>query len=217
MRKCLKAMLLFITVIAMLTGCGSKEEVSATDSAKAMFDLLFLGDKTDATSKLGMSDEEATQLMDTYKQSQTTMVKQIFKSSGLEISDEKVEEIYLALVEAFGKLEYTITEKEGSSAETKTVVFETTYLDFEQVTNNIVGRLTEEVADPTNASEVAETFANIFVEELKNATPSTEKAIFESEFSLQKFEIDGKAKDVWFASNPTEFGFNLGMVVTGQK
>lgn len=217
MNKFLKSMILFITVIAMLTSCGSKQEISATDTTKALFDLIFLADKTEAISKLGMSEEECSEMIDIFKQQQITMFQQIFTSSSLDISDKKIEGLYTALVEAFNKVNYIIEEFENPDGKTKTISFKTTYINFEELTNTILQQFMTEAENITDETQLGEVFANSFIEVLKNYTPAEEATITaEVEFSIQKLQVNGKETDVWLPSDQLNFINELGLAITGQ-
>ncbi|MDE6181953.1 MAG: copper amine oxidase N-terminal domain-containing protein, partial [Eubacteriales bacterium] len=102
---------------------NATNEISASSTAKAIFDLFILGDKTEVMDKLGFSEEECNLALNISKSSFTSG----FKALGLEISDEKIEELYSALMESFKKLTYSIEETTSTDGKTKTILFKTTY------------------------------------------------------------------------------------------
>ncbi|MDE6181631.1 MAG: hypothetical protein K2F59_00310 [Eubacteriales bacterium] len=218
MRKCLKAMLLFITVIAMLTGCAKPEEISATESAKALIDLKFFSDKTGAIN-LGMTEEECTKMLEEFKETQIKDLKEVFDEADLQVSDEKIEELFNSVMGAFGKLNYTIEELESPNGETKHVIIRTTYIDFEKLVSSTVTNILldeETLKSMSDESQLGEIIANSLIDALNNATPSEETATIKAEFALQEMTVNGKSANVWFPSNVAKFGNDLTVSMLGE-
>lgn len=188
------------------------KEVSATDSAKAIFNLCILGDKTDAISKLGMTEEACKETLDKYRNSFITVFMSKIKE------EEKVEEIFEAFLEASRKLNYTIEETASKDGKTKNIIFKTNYIDINELSEKVNAKLTEELnKKEIDESKRGEILRNIYINEFKNYKPSEKLATFEMEFSVGKYLVNGEVKNVWMPSNMDEFEMKINNVVLGEK
>lgn len=191
---------------------SNSNEISATDSAKSIFNLYILGDKTDAVSKLGISEEECNEILDEYKNSFVTGFISDFKE------EKKAGELFDAFIEAFRKLNYTVEETVSTDGKTKTVIFNTNYIDINALQENVANKFSVEVYQKgIDESKFYDTLMNIYINELKNYKSNGKVNTFKTEFSIQKLLVNGEIKNVWMPSSPEEFGMKIAFAVMGKQ
>ncbi|MDE6181954.1 MAG: copper amine oxidase N-terminal domain-containing protein [Eubacteriales bacterium] len=192
-------------------------EVSASTTIKSTFDLFFLNDATESY-KLGYTEQECAEMIAKHKKLRIDSLKSSFKALDLEISDEKLEEIYLALMSSFKKLTYSIEETASKDGKTKIVEFRTTYVDFDKIINSAAEKFVTEVKTKRiDKSKWSDTLANNLINEFKNYKPSDKVITVREEFSLILITVDGKLTKVWLPSNAEDFSMKFYFSLTGRE
>jgi len=136
MKKFIKPSILCIVMLLSLSsiflGC-SKKTIPIEQTTKAFYDLVILQDSTEF-EKLGATNEEITSFAETQKKSMNEAIKEGFEQAGLSITDEQLDEIYKAQIEALRKLKPTI-EVVSSDKEVSKVKISTTYVNIVDASN----------------------------------------------------------------------------------
>lgn len=203
----------------LLTGCA-EEVTPANDVAIAFADMLISGDYTGAKEVLGYTDDDITELIDTYVEGNIASIKSNLTIPGMyQAIDEDARSMHEAQAEAFKRLTYTaeITE---SDKETATVVLKTTYYDItaldEQSLNAAIDEFgLENVVDEAAAEEMIKLYIVKFGETMEAAVPQTEQKEITIKFEKAKVAVGGKTKTMWVPKDPGKFGEDLISAVSG--
>lgn len=105
---------------------------------------------------------------------------------------------------------YQIEEIE-STYNKKKIKFSTTFFYEPKVSKISAEKLVAKVeaGEIKDLSQVDENLANIMIDEINNFIISDEKVSFETEFTKQKFNVNGKNIKIWVPSDLNEFRFNI--------
>ena len=175
------AIFLIFTLILSLTSCMGT--VSLEKSAKLLAEYYVKHDQA-ALRKLGASSETAKEGIETEKAERKKDIQSSFARSGVEATDEQLEKIYEAQMEAIKKVTITteVVSQDGDSAEVKISM---NYIDAEAIDEAAAEEAFKDIKDGEKNSdklkkECLEKYVNSIVKGLKEAKPSTEKneAIF---------------------------------------
>ncbi|PRR84059.1 DUF5105 domain-containing protein [Clostridium vincentii] len=224
MKKSKKLMAVLMTAILgsalLLTGCGGKI-ATADVTAKAFYNLYILGDSTEI-EKIALTNDESNQILDKLKSTSQDATKNLITSGGLQISDEQLDSIYNAEMEALKKLTVT-TEIVSAEKDNATIKLTTTYIDLLTIDT----KAAEEAANEANAmsltdqtelnNKIVELYVNNLIEGFKAAQPSIETKEATFECQKQVYIVDGKNKDVWFPVDMETFGGNIAKMATNQQ
>lgn len=214
MKKAKKILTLAVSLVmvpVMLMGCGSKEKIKPEESAKMMYNLAFKGEKQDL-DKLGITQKQVDDILNTQKKAGIDMIKTAFTSGGLKVTDAQVEEVYKARCEALNKLTVT-TETTKKDDKEATVKVSTTYfkeLDLNQKAANDAIE-TVKALKPTSQQEALTKATDEYV---KNLIAAYKNAKVESDTKSKEFKFVIKDK-VWIADNSLDFGMQVGKLASG--
>lgn len=206
MKKNKKILTLLLSILLvggiMLTGCGSKG-LTAVESAEMLFNLYVKQDTTKA-EKLPLKKEELESFVQQQQKVLKSKTENEFKTYGLTISDEKLENICKAQLAAIAKVTPTVelvSEKDGTAE----VKVKTTYLEFEKIDEKaaddaIAAYENSGITDEKELlNKMADEYVKNLIEGLNSATPSTDTA--EKTF---KFKKDKETK-IYIPDNIVEF------------
>ncbi|MBW6409332.1 hypothetical protein [Clostridium weizhouense] len=210
MKKNKKILTLLLSILLvggiMLTGCGDKG-LTAVESAEMLFNLYVKQDTTKA-EKLQLKKEELQSFVNQQEKALKSKIESEFKSYGLSISDEKLENICKAQLAAIAKVTPTIelvSEKDGEAE----IKIKTTYLEFEKIDEKAAD---DAVAAYENSgitdekellNKMADQYVKNLIEGLNSSTPSTDTA--EKTFKLKK----DKETKIYIPDNIVEFFISI--------
>lgn len=175
------AIFLIFTLILSLSSCMGT--VSLEKSAKLLAQYYVKHDES-ALRKLGASSETAKEGIETEKAERKKEIQSSFARSGVEASDEQLEKIYEAQMEAIKKVTITtdIVSEEEDTAEVKISM---NYIDVESIDEKAAEEAFKDIEEGQSNSdklkkECLEKYVDNLVKGLEEAKPSTEKneAIF---------------------------------------
>lgn len=175
------AIFLIFTLILSLSSCMGT--VSLEKSAKLLAQYYVKHDES-ALRKLGASSETAKEGIETEKAERKKEIQSSFARSGVEASDEQLEKIYKAQMEALKKVTITtdIVSEEEDTAEVKISM---NYIDVESIDEKAAEEAFKDIEEGQGNSdklkkECLEKYVDNLVKGLEEAKPSTEKneAIF---------------------------------------
>lgn len=175
------AIFLIFTLILSLSSCMGT--VSLEKSAKLLAQYYVKHDES-AIKKLGASSETAKEGIETEKAERKKEIQSSFARSGVEASDEQLEKIYEAQMEALKKVTITtdIVSEEEDTAEVKISM---NYIDVESIDEKAAEEAFKDIEEGQSNSdklkkECLEKYVDNLVKGLEEAKPSTEKneAIF---------------------------------------
>lgn len=175
------AIFLIFTLILSLSSCMGT--VSLEKSAKLLAQYYVKHDES-ALRKLGASSETAKEGIETEKAERKKEIQSSFARSGVEASDEQLEKIYEAQMEALKKVTITtdIVSEEEDTAEVKISM---NYIDVESIDEKAAEEAFKDIEEGQSNSdklkkECFEKYVDNLVKGLEEAKPSTEKneAIF---------------------------------------
>ncbi len=175
------AIFLIFTLILSLSSCMGT--VSLEKSAKLLAQYYVKHDES-ALRKLGASSETAKEGIETEKAERKKEIQSSFARSGVEASDEQLEKIYKAQMEALKKVTITtdIVSEEEDTAEVKISM---NYIDVESIDEKAAEEAFKDIEEGQSNSdklkkECLEKYVDNLVKGLEEAKPSTEKneAIF---------------------------------------
>lgn len=175
------AIFLIFTLILSLSSCMGT--VSLEKSAKLLAQYYVKHDES-ALRKLGASSETAKEGIETEKAERKKEIQSSFARSGVEASDEQLEKIYEAQMEALKKVTITtdIVSEEEDTAEVKISM---NYIDVESIDEKAAEEAFKGIEEGQSNSdklkkECLEKYVDNLVKGLEEAKPSTEKneAIF---------------------------------------
>lgn len=220
MKKIKKLAVVFLagilTASVTLVGCGDKKP-SVDETARAIYNLYVLSDPTEI-KRLGVSEEEVTKVADEQKSASKNATKMNINKAGLQISEDQLNQIYDAQMEALKKLT-VMTEVVEETEDTAKVKIITNFADFmtadKKAGKDAAAKIKE--SQITDKTKVVEIYVNNMINNLKAIEPSSEKKEDIFELKLQKIKTDGKIKDIWMPTNMTDFGTRLGKMITGQE
>lgn len=213
MKKMKKVIILLLSLLMLSTILiGCKPKVGPDEAAKNLFNFLLKGDQA-GVSKMGISQKEMDDAVKSEKGGFNEAMKNEFKSAGLTIKDDKVEEITKAIMESLKKvtLDAQVVSQSGQTAEVK---IKTTYIDFDAASKKVLESSMAELKDQQITDEkelqnkVTEVLTKNFIAEFKDAKPSTETK--EETF---KFAIKDK---MWQPEDAAKCFEAVGKLASGQ-
>lgn len=213
--KILSILVISILSFTLMTGCGKVEPPET--SAKGFYDLLFHGD-TSTLESIGVPEDEISPMKDFVKQEISNSTKNNFKIAGLSISDEDLNRIVEAELNALSKVQATITT-ESSDKKTAVVKIKTNYVNITEVDEKAANDTMAEV-QAMNLSdrqqfldEFAKKYIAKLVEGLTALEPSEDTVEKTFSFVMEKVDVNGKAKDMGVPENPTTLGKDVSTMV----
>lgn len=175
------AIFLIFTLILSLSSCMGT--VSLEKSAKLLAQYYVKHDES-ALRKLGASSETAKEGIETEKAERKKEIQSSFARSGVEASDEQLEKIYEAQMEALKKVTIT-TDIVSEEKDTADVKISMNYIDVESIDEKAAEEAFKDIEEGQSNSdklkkECLEKYVDNLVKGLEEAKPSTEKneAIF---------------------------------------
>lgn len=219
MNKSNKLMAVLMTAILgsalFLTGCGEKP-VAADVTAKALYNFYALGDSADIEN-IGLTKDEVNQKLEDGKSSSQSEIRTEFEASGLSISNEDIDIIYNAQLEAQKRLTVT-TEIVSEDADKATVKVATNYVNI----NTVISKAQEDAVNEittkgiSSETEAVKIFLNKYIEGLKAFQPSTEIKEATFEFEKKTYNVNGKNKEIYAPVNMDEFYLAIANMAIGQ-
>lgn len=205
----------FSIVLHLLTGCYAKV-LSPEDLVNYIINLYVFND-TSAGSTIGISPEDNQASILKIKEYEIASLRKVFEFDGFNVSESKIEEIYNAKMQILKKINYEIEEVE-STHNKKKIKFSTTFFNEPKVLKISAEKLVAKVeaGEITDLSQVGENLANIMIYEINNFIISDEKVSFETEFTKQKFNLNGKNITIWGPNDLNEFRLNIFNLISGE-
>lgn len=200
-----------------LTGCAGKLEKPDV-TGQILYDLYVLGD-TSQVAKVGLSEDEAKTVIDKEKDAAKKSTKSNFVKAGVSINNSKLDEIIESQFDSFKKLSGKV-EIVSESKDSVDVKISTDYIDVEAVDTKAMEEALSEVQEMglTNSIEaknkLIETYQNNIINKFKEASPSTDRKEETFTFTKQKFNVDGKTKEIWMPEDMKDFGEKMGKMIT---
>ena len=210
--KKIYAIIFILCLLPILSGCG-KAKPTAADSVQAIYDLYIMR-KTAGAAKLGMTEEDITNALASYDNALSQTIRSNFSDSGLEISDETMNEICQARRDALARMQAKCTL---SSVEDQTalVTLSTTYFDEDTLDKDAAYNAREEAdaAGFTNYDEylnyIMEAYTRNLIDGYKSVVPSEDT----KDISVTCIIVN----NTWLPEDMTSFGSQLGAAVSGQE
>lgn len=215
MKKNLLCLMTILCFSFALVGCKNNA-IPADQTAKALYNLYVLSNG-DECKNIGLSDEEIQLILDKQKSQSIQGTRLNFTRGGLTVTNEELNEIYNAQVEALKKLTPTVTIE--SEDKDKTVVkLSTTYVNFTEADENAVSASVEEAQNNgiTSKSDISKIYIEKLINNLKSLEPSSDSKESTFEFAKQTINVDGKTKEAWLPANMADFGKSLSTLILGQ-
>ncbi|NMM62343.1 DUF5105 domain-containing protein [Clostridium sp. P21] len=210
MKKSAAILMSLLMIPLMLMGC--KPKVAPDETSKTLVEFAIKGDQS-GLSKIGVSQTEINDAAKAEKDEFIKEIKSAFTTSGLNVTDAQVNEIYKAIIDDFKKV--TVTSQIASQSDkTAEVKLKSTYFDLEGIftkaANNAVAQFENSgITDERELkTKVTDAYIKNIIAELKNAKPGEAK---EKTF---KFVIKDK---VWLPENESQFFSDVAKLVSGQK
>lgn len=210
--KKIYAIIFILCLLPILSGCG-RAKPTAADSVQAIYDLYIMR-KTAGAAKLGMTEEDITNALASYDNALSQTIRSNFSDSGLEISDETMNEICQARRDALARMQAKCTL---SSVEDQTalVTLSTTYFDEDTLDKDAAYNAREEAdaAGFTNYDEylnyIMEAYTRNLIDGYKSVVPSEDT----KDISVTCIIVN----NTWLPEDMTSFGSQLGAAVSGQE
>jgi len=204
--------LVLITMLLLscvVTGCG--KSITPKECAQVYWEIAMY-DSSNAT-KLNMKADEAKAECDKMIKSDKKKIKDSYTAQKLTVTDEQIDALFNAIVEASKKANITIDEvsNDGKKAEVK---YKTTYIDMNQIVTKAQkdAQASAQASGITNQKELMAKYSELFmanyVDGIKNATFS--KDTKEKTFTFTKTD------KVWIADKKDTMGQELGGLFLGQ-
>ncbi|MDS0525020.1 hypothetical protein NNC19_04950 [Clostridium sp. SHJSY1] len=212
---------LIISIGLVLTGCGKTKIDPPEVTAEAFYDIYVLGDST-KIEKLGVEKSEYESIVETERNAIISAIKNNFTIGGFTISNDQLNRIADAELAALKKLTPKI-ETTSTSKETASVKIATTYADVVTADQKAANDALAEVkamgltSESEARTKFVEIYVNKIVENVNAIEPSADTKEKTFTFKIEKFNVGGKAKDIWIPSDMTSFGTDLGKMITGQN
>lgn len=223
MKKKIKVISLFMTTLIFgvlaLTGCGKVEKADVT--AEALYELYIHGDSA-KIEEMALTKDEADKVINQVRDSLKNQTRTSFLGSGINIEDSKLDEIIDAQLNAHKKLTCSVelVSEEKDSAEVKIT---TNYIDIQKLDEDAANDAQTQVKGMGLTSQLearkklVEVYENNIIDYFSKAEPSSEKVEETFKFTKQKFEVKGKAQELWMPEDMNKFGENLGRMITNNK
>lgn len=198
-----------------MTGCGKIDPPETV--AQGFFDLIVYSDTTKLES-LGVSAEEFSTVKDFMRQGIKESIRNNFKMAGLSITEENLDAITEAQLNALKKVKATITT-ESSDKQTAVVKIQTNYLKLTEADEKAANEVLEEVQAMglTDRQEILNVYSEKYTAKLietLNAIEPVDDTVEKSfSFVIEKVDIDGKSKDMWIPENPTTLGKDISTMI----
>lgn len=213
MRNFKKMLIVYLTLcLFFAVGCSAKEKVTPDMTATSMFDFFIKGDK-EAIAKINVPNEEIDASAKIQKDTTISLVKNNLKSSGIEVKEEKLEELYNVRAEALKKL--TCTSEIISQAEDSAEVrIKSTYIDEVAIDNKAADDALETVKQMglTDQKEAINKVGDEYVKNLINGYQSASP----SQDTKEKIFKFTKKDKIWLPQSMVEFGNGIGLLAAGQ-
>ena len=216
-KKLIMVLVSMLMLVTMIAGCGQKIEPPEL-VAEAYYDLIVYGD-TSKLETMGFAADDVNTIKEQRESQVKTTIKNTFSVSGLKISDEQLNKVMQAQLDAMKKVTCTV-EPVSSDKETAVVTLKTNYVSITEVDQKAAEDAIAEVQamNLTTQQEVldkaTELYINKLIEALNNIQPSTETVEKNVTLKLQVFDVSGKTKKMWSPENPVTFGNDIGTMVT---
>lgn len=204
----------FVLILCLsLFGCQKKQEISPRQSLESLIGLIVF-QSTASIETIGMKQEEGQEILDDIKEEAISTLEDTFKSLGLNITTENVEEIFEAQSNALKNATLHIEENEEdlkSKKEVRTLKISTNVLPISETlltsSNKILQKLeADEIKDEEQFNEI---FINEILEGLNNVFPSEETVSFEVSCVKNTININGKEAEIWLPENMEKFAEDL--------
>lgn len=210
--KKIYAIIFILCLLPILSACG-RTKPTAADSVQAIYDLYIMR-KTTGAAKLGMTEEDIANALTAYDNALSQTIRSNFSDSGLEISDETMDEICQARRDALARMQAkcTLTSVEDQTA---LVTLSTTYFDEDSLDKDAAYNAREEAdaAGFTNYDEylnfIMDTYTKNLIEGYKSVVPSEDT----KDISVTCIIVN----NTWLPEDMTSFGSQLGAAVSGQE
>jgi hypothetical protein len=207
-----------LTTGLVLTGCGEKT-APPEETAQAFYDLYVLGDSS-KLEKMGVDKAEYETTIEEEKAGFKAATSTVF--SNFTLSEDQLNKIVDAEMDALKKL--TVKIETTSTEESKaTVKMASTNVDIssaftkalDEARTEVMGMnlTTQEEAD----TKLVEVSVNKIVDNLGKLEPSTDTKEESFTFIKEQLTVNGKSKDFWIPEDMTQFGTDLGSIITVQN
>ncbi|WP_294404028.1 DUF5105 domain-containing protein [uncultured Clostridium sp.] len=213
--KILSILVISILSFTLMTGCGKVDPPETF--AQGFYDLLFHGDTTTLES-MGVPEDEISPMKDFVKDEISNSTKNNFKIAGLTITDEELNSIVDAELNALKKVQATITT-ESSDKQTAVVKIKTNYINITEVDEKAANDALAEVQAMgiSDRQQLLDEFAKKYtaklIEGLTALEPSEDTVEKSFSFTMQKVDVSGKSKNMWVPENPTTLGKDVSTMV----
>ena len=211
MKKIFIFCLMGCLLAASLTGCGKKAP-DPIPYIKAIYNLYILGDTKEA-EELGLSTEQITTARETYKQALSDNLRENFKTSGLDVSNEDIDAIVEARADAMSRMSaaYVSTQTSKTTAEVTIMVsyFDEVALDT-AAAEDALAAADDEVFASTEEHKafVTKTYIANLISAYKTLSPSVEC----KNIVVSCVLADGH----WYPENADQFYGELALTICGQ-
>lgn len=212
MKKILSTLLLLCISILALTGC-SGPKLDAAETVSAFYCLYVLGDSSQIL-ELGLTEEDAASLLNSYDEALMTTLRNNITASGLTIEDSVIAEIVAARKDALKAMTGSTTLI-SAEKDTAVVALNTTYFNEKELDERAANDAIESIdaLDSTDYEELlaaaSEAYAQNLIKEYRSVAASED---------TKEITVECKLTDnIWLPSDMAGFGEELGLVISGQK
>ena len=209
MKKIISLFLLIVSFLIFSFGCSSKKDISAEQTAQALYNLHIHYNGKES-KKMGLTDDEINNILERQKLNEISIINSNFLDAGFPITDEELENLYKSQQEALKKLKAVISI-ESESEDEVILKLSTNYIDILTIDNKAALDTIAEAdyaANTGNELSNAE-FSKLYIEKLnenlKLTKPSSEMLEATFKFTKKKYLIDEKAVDIWSPENLEAF------------
>ena len=219
MKKFISLVLLIVSFSILMLGCSQKKEISAEQTAQALYDLYIFGDGKES-KEIGLTDDEINFILDQQKINEINNINTNFINAGLPISDKELENLYELQKDSLKKLTVDISIEEISENKI-TLKLSTNYIDIQELDSkaaleaiSAAENLTNDISE-LSKSDLSKLYIEKLNDNLKSVEPSSQMLEATFTFTKEKFLIDNKAVDVWFPEEPEIFAQTLVNMAVG--
>lgn len=198
--------------VLFVVGCSGKEKLTPDITATSLFNLYIKGDK-EAVAKMKISKEDVDAIAKIQKDTAISLLKTSLTSTGIQVTDEKLEEFYNAREEVLKKLNCT-AEVISQTKESAEVKIKSTYINEDALAEKAANDALETIKQMglTDENEAVSKFGDEYIKNSIMAYQSAEPSQDTKEKTFKFTKQDG----IWLPESSVEFGNSIGLLIAGQ-
>ncbi len=212
-KKHLSAFILIQIVMFLFVGCSNFQTPNAAQSVLSIYNL-YIKEETSGVLELGMTEEKISEILNSYNTTLINTLQDNMTSAGLTVENSVLEEIInarkSALKTMLASCEITSIEEDSAVVTLKTSYFDEAALDKKAADDAIKKAKKSGYSDADELLKLAtDYYTQNLIDGYLAVTPSEE---------LKEIKVNCVlSKNIWFPEDMTDFGKELGLIISGQK